>query len=34
VWWPTTVQTALRYWRADARAPMEEEEVVLERASG
>jgi hypothetical protein len=33
VWWPSTVQTALRYWRAEARASMQEE-VVLERASG
>jgi DNA invertase Pin-like site-specific DNA recombinase len=33
VWWPSTVQTALRYWRAEARAPMEDE-VALERASG
>jgi hypothetical protein len=33
VWWPSTVQTALRYWRAQARAPMEE--LPLERrASG
>jgi hypothetical protein len=33
VWWPSTVQTALRYWRAEARAPMDEE-IILERASG
>jgi hypothetical protein len=33
VWWPSTVQTALRYWRAQARAPVEE--LSLERrASG
>jgi Resolvase, N terminal domain/Cornifin (SPRR) family len=29
VWWPSTVQTALRNWRATARAPMEE--LPLER---
>jgi hypothetical protein len=29
VWWPSTVQTALRYWRARARAPIEE--MALER---
>jgi hypothetical protein len=33
VWWPSTVQTALRYWRAQARAPVAE--MPLERrASG
>jgi hypothetical protein len=32
VWWPATVQTALRYWRSEARAPVEE--VALERAAG
>jgi Resolvase, N terminal domain len=32
VWWPATVQTALRYWRSEARAPVEE--VTLERAAG
>jgi hypothetical protein len=33
VWWPSTVQTALRHWRAQARAPMEG--LPLERhASG
>jgi hypothetical protein len=32
VWWPATVQTALRYWRSEARAPVEE--VALERAVG
>lgn len=31
VWWPATVQTALRYWRFEARAPVEE--VTLERAA-
>lgn len=40
VWWPSTVQTCLRYWRAQARAPMtepslERHEMPLERrASG
>jgi Resolvase, N terminal domain len=32
VWWPATVQTALRYWRGEARAPVEQ--VALERAAG
>jgi DNA invertase Pin-like site-specific DNA recombinase len=32
VWRPSTVQTALRYWRSQARAPVEE--VQLERAAG
>jgi hypothetical protein len=40
VWWPSTVQTCLRYWRAQARAPisetpLERHEMPLERrASG
>jgi hypothetical protein len=40
MWWPSTVQTCLRYWRAQARAPisetpLERHEMPLERrASG